>query len=75
VENLLVCSTLLALLGLDNAKLALACLEAQFDQSVLLLGLHGLLTRDNASCLVVFEVTLGESTWGLIGCAMHDLCS
>lgn len=61
MENLLVvCSTFLTLL--HQSKLALACLETQLDQSVFLLGLHGLLTRDNASCLVVFEVTLGEST-------------
>ena len=72
VKNLLI-STLLTLL--HQSKLTLTCLETKFDQSVLFLGFHRLLTRDNASCLVVFEVALGESTWGLIGCAMHDLCS
>ena len=64
-----------SLVFLNQSKLTLACLEAQLHQSLLLLGLHGLLTRDNASCLVVFEVALSEATGCVICCTMHDLCS
>lgn len=71
LENLL--GSLIFLLS--QSKLALACLESKLDQSVLLLGLHGLLTRDNASGFIVFEVALGESTCSLISCAVHHLCS
>ena len=64
-----------SLIFLNQSKLTLACLEAQLDQSFLLLGLHRLLTRDNPSSLVVFEVALGESTGCVICCTMHDLCA
>ena len=66
---------LVSLIFLNQSELTLTCLEAQFDQSVLLLGLHRLLTRDNASCLIVFKVALGESTGCVVCRTMHDLCS
>jgi hypothetical protein len=54
-------------INLDSTKLALTRGVAILTQTVLLLGSHVLLRRDNASVFVEHEVALHETTWRLVG--------
>lgn len=61
------------ILLLDSTELTLARLVTCLLQTLVLLCLLGLLARDNATILVVLQVTLRQTTRRMLGSAMHDL--